>query len=337
VHTQNTLYSGCLSYAGPLGLDGSAVIFVAHAATHYTGFVLGMLLPVMLGASSLVQDVWDADVHLGLAQRYGVTTLYGAPYILADLIAAQRAAPRDVSRLTSVVTGSAPVPPHVVQQAAQVLGARVTSLWGMTENGATTVTRREDPDDWAAHSDGRPVDAMQVRIDPLAGQPDGSGRLWVRGANQCLGYYGRDDLYAAALDDDGWFDTGDLARDDGRGGIRITGRVKDIVIREALNVPVNEIEAILARHPRVGEIAIIGLPDRGVDELVCAVVVPEPAPGEPPAPQDPPGLEELRAHLAAEGVARWFWPERLEIVDELPKTITGKIRKAELRQRFGGA
>jgi cyclohexanecarboxylate-CoA ligase len=329
VHSQNTLYSGCRAYAGPLGLDSSSVIFVAHVATYYTGFVLGMLLPVLLGGSGLVQQVWDADLHLSLSQRHGVTNFYGAPHALAELIAAQRGAPRDLSRLRSIVTGSAPVPPHVVEQATKVLGARVHTLWGMTENGTVTITRQQDPPDWAAHSDGSPVDGMELRIDPLAvtGDGDGSGRLWVRGANQCLGYFGRDDLYASALDPDGWFDTGDLVRDDGRGGIRITGRIKDLVIHRATNVPVTDVEGVLARHPNVGEVAIIGVPcDGGIDELVCAVVAPE---------GSAPGLAALRAHLASAGVAELYWPERLEVVDTLPKTITGKVRKAELRERFG--
>jgi cyclohexanecarboxylate-CoA ligase len=330
VHSQNTLYAGCRAYARPLGLDGSSVIFVAHAATHYTGFVLGMLLPIMLGCSTLVQDVWDVDVYLDLAEQHGVTSFYGGPHILADLITAQRAAPRDVSRLAGIVTGSAPIPPHVVEQVSEVLGARVFALWGMTENGTVTITRSSDPVGWAAHSDGSVIDSMELRIDPaaVAGSSDGSGRLWVRGANQCLGYFGRDELYAAALDEDGWFDTGDLARDDGRGGIRISGRVKDVVIHEGVNVPVAEVERILARHPSVREVVLIGVPDRGIDELVCAVITPV---------GDPPGLGSLRAHLETAGVAQLFWPERLEVVDALPKTITGKVRKTELRERFSGA
>lgn len=329
VHSQNTLYSGCRAYAGPLGLDGSSVIFVAHVATYYTGFVLGMLLPVLLGGSGLVQQVWDADLHLSLSQRHGVTNFYGAPHALAELIAAQGDAPHDLSRLRSIVTGSAPVPPHVVEQATKVLSARVHTLWGMTENGTVTITRQQDPPDWAAHSDGSPVDGMELRIDPVAvpGGADGSGRLWVRGANQCLGYFGRDDLYAAALDPDGWFDTGDLVRDDGRGGIRVTGRIKDLVIHRATNVPVTEVEGVLARHPNVGEVAIIGVGyNGGIDELVCAVVAPK---------GSAPGLAALRDHLADAGVAELYWPERLEVVDALPKTITGKVRKAELRERFG--
>jgi cyclohexanecarboxylate-CoA ligase len=346
VHSQNTLYAGSRSYAEPLGLDGSAVIFVAHAATHYTGFVLGMLLPVMLGGTGLVQDVWDADVHVGLAERHGVTNFYGGPYVLADLIAAQRGAPHDMSKLHSIVTGSAPVPPHVVEEVRALLGARVFALWGMTENGTVTITRPDDPVDWAAHSDGSPVEGMELRIDTSAvrGSDDGSGRLWVRGANQCLGYFGHPELYAQMLDEDGWFDTGDLARDDGRGGIRITGRVKDLVIHQAVNVPVAEVEGVLARHPSVAEVAVIGVPDdRGIDELVCAVIAPAglPPAGLPPAPAvaahtvAAPTLAALRQHLADAGVAELYWPERLEIVDTLPKTITGKVRKTELRDRFG--
>jgi cyclohexanecarboxylate-CoA ligase len=330
VHSQNTLYAGCRAYAAPLGLDSSSVIFVAHTATHYTGFVLGMLLPILLGGTGVAQDVWDAGTHLDLAQRHGVTNFYGGPYILADLIAAQQADARDAGRLDSIVTGSAPVPPHVVEQVADLLGARVHALWGMTENGTVTITRREDPAGWAAHSDGSPVPGMELRIDTSAvrGAGDGSGRLWVRGANQCLGYFGGDDLYAASLDDEGWFDTGDLARDDGRGGIRITGRVKDVVIHNAVNVPVAEVEGVLARHPAVREVAVIGVPDdRGVDELVCAVIA--------PANSAVPDLAALHEHLAAAGVAELFWPERLEVVGTLPKTITGKVRKTELRDRFG--
>jgi cyclohexanecarboxylate-CoA ligase len=207
----------------------------------------------------------------------------------------------------------------------EVLGADAFALWGMTENGTVTITRSDDPPGWAAHSDGSVVGSMEVRVDTASGPGDGSGRLWVRGANQCLGYFGREDLYAAALDDDGWFDTGDLVRDDGRGGIRVCGRVKDLVIHGGINVPVTDVEGILARHPSVREVAIIGIVDSDLDEMVCAVVAPD---GQPPE------LTALRSHLANVGVTEMFWPERLEVMDALPRTATGKVRKAELRERF---
>ena len=327
LHSQNTLHCASRGYASATGMDSETVAFVAHTATHYTGFVQGMLVPVMLGGTAVVQDVWDAGVHLDLAREHGVTVFYGAPSFLTDLLAAQRARPRDAAALRTVVTGSAPVPPHVVKEIDDVFGVRTIALWGMTENGPVTITRADDPDDWAAHSDGRPIDGMEVRIDSSAvrGGSDGSGKLWVRGAGQCLGYFKRDEIYAAALDPDGWFDTGDLARSDGRGGIRISGRVKDIVTYRGHNIPVGDVEAILAAHPRVREVAVIGLPSKKTDELVCAVVVPA---------GDPPDLDELREHMRAAGVREWCWPTRMEIADMLPKTVTGKVRKIELRQRL---
>ena len=329
MHSQNTLYAGISAYVDILAMDSSVVSFISHAATHYTGFVQGMLIPVMLGCTAVITDVWDPDVCLDLAQSHGVTTFYGSPPYLGELLDAQRARPREVAALHTVVTGSAPVPPHIVDQVRDVLDAPLVALWGMSENGPVTMTRLDDPADWAAHSDGRPIDCMQIRIDTAAvpGGRDGSGKLWVRGACQCLGYYQRDEDYAAALDEDGWFDTGDLARDDGSGGMRISGRVKDIVINRGFNVPVAEVEGILVRSPRVREVAVIGLPDRDIDEIVCAVVV---SAGEAP------DLADLRQYMADAGVSEQFWPGRVEVVDALPRTVTGKVRKVELRRRFGG-
>lgn len=327
LHSQNTLFAGISAYVDVLGMDDSVISFVSHAATHYTGFVQGLLIPVMLGCTAVIQDAWDPDHGLEIIARHGVTTFYGSPPYLLKLLAAQRSQPRDVSTLGTVVTGSAPVPPHIVDDVRELLGAPLFALWGMSENGPVTMTRRGDPADWAAHSDGRPIDCMQIRIDTSAvpGDSDGSGKLWVRGACQCLGYYQRDEDYAAFVDADGWFDTGDVARPDGRGGMRISGRVKDIVINRGFNVPVTELEAILGRQSQVREIAVIGLPDENLDEVICAVVVP----AEPP-----PSLDALTEYLAATGVTHRFWPQRLELVDELPRTITGKVRKVDLRQRF---
>lgn len=330
LHSQNTLYAAISAYADVLGMDDSTVSFVSHAATHYTGFVQGLLTPVLLGCTAVIQDSWDPDHGLELIGRHGVTKFYGSPPYLLKLLAAQRADPRDVSTLSMVVTGSAPVAPHLVGEVRELLGAPLLALWGMSENGPVTITRRDDPADWAAHSDGRPIDCMQIRIDtsarPVLANTDGSGRLWVRGAGQCLGYYRRDEEYAAFLDADGWFDTGDMARPDGRGGMRISGRVKDIVINRGFNVPVAELEAILGRQPHVEEVAVIGLVDQNLDEVICAVIVPA---------QRPPSLQELTDYLAATGVTHRFWPQRLEIVDTLPRTVTGKVRKVDLRQRFG--
>lgn len=327
LHSQNTLYASSSAYAEALDQDNSGVTSVCHAATHYSGFVTGILVPLMMGATSMLLESWNALAYLGIAPKHDVTLFYGAPSFLLELLAAQQATRADLSSLRHIVTGSAPIPPAVVQQVREGLGVPVVALWGMTENGAVTIVRQNDPPDWSEHSDGSPLGGMEVRIDTSAvSSSDGSGALLVRGPSQCLGYFKRDDVYAEALDADGWFDTGDLARPDGRGGVRITGRVKDIVLNHAFVVPVGEVENALLRHPQVKDVAVIGLPSQA-DEISTAVVVPD---GQPPT------LDALRDYLAAEGFNEWFWPGRCEIVDALPRTITGKVRKVDLRQRFGG-
>jgi cyclohexanecarboxylate-CoA ligase len=212
----------------------------------------------MLGGTIAFQDVRRNEALLDLVERYGATLLYGPPATLINVSESQRAQRRDVSTLRHVVIGSAPVLQQLVDELRETLGARTYSLWGMSENGPVTITRPEEPDGWAAQSNGRPIDAMEIRIDPsgIEGESDYVGRLRVRGASLSLGYYKRDDVYAAEFSTDGWFDTGDLARDDGRGGIRILGRARDTILRDGLisRVPawLPAITAATACAPAVG-------------------------------------------------------------------------------------
>jgi cyclohexanecarboxylate-CoA ligase len=327
LHSQNTLYASSNAYAEALKLDSTSVTFVCHSATHYSGFVTGILVPLMLGATATITESWNPALYAELAPEWRVTLFYGAPNFLLELLAAQQRTGADLTALRHVVTGSAPIPPSVIQKVRAGIGVTIVALWGMTENGAVTITRPDDPADWAEHSDGSPLGGMEIRIDTSAvpGSSDGSGAMLVRGPSQCLGYYKRDALYAESVDADGWFDTGDLARDDGRGGVRLTGRVKDVVMYHSLNVPVGELENALLRHPRVRDVAVIGVPSEA-DEITVAVIVPD---GEPPA------LDSLRGYLAEVGFSEWFWPNQVEYLDTLPRTITGKVRKVDLRQRFG--
>lgn len=326
VHSQNTLYAAIRGEADVFGLDDSLVMTTSAAYTHYTGFVQGMMMPLMLGGTMVFQDASAAGPMLELMSEHGVTFLYAAPWFLRHLIDEQRAEPRRLTGLRWMVSGSAPVPPRLVEEVRDEFGLRLFSLWGMSENGPVTITRVDDPKDWAAHSDGSPISGMQLRIKPVASQADGTGVLWVRGPTQCLGYYRRDELYAGCLDEEGWFNTGDLVRPDGRGGIRVTGRAKDVILHHASIVPVTAMEASLERHPAVRQVSVIGLPaGRGEDETICAVVVPDGA---------VPTLGDLHEELRAAGMSQRYWPERLEIVDSLPMTATGKVRKVELQQRF---
>ena len=329
LHSQNTLYAAARGLADAMELDSSLIMQVAHLNTHMSGFAMGLMVPLLLGGTAVFQDRWNVGVSLDLDASEAVSLFYGAAPFLMDIIDELRKRPRTLPALRWMISGSAQVPPHLIDEIQEVLGLPTYTLWGMTENGPVTVTRTDDPPDWGTRSDGRTVGGMEVRIDPMEGRTDGAGPLWVRGPSQCLGYFRREELYEADLDDEGWFDTGDLARDDGRGGIRIAGRTKDIILSKAYNVPVTELEAVLGRHPNVREIAVIGIPHPELLEEVCAVVLPN-------DPASPLTLADLREHLRANGVNEWIWPYRLEIVDAMPKTITGKIRKVELRQRYGG-
>ncbi|HEV2783352.1 MAG TPA: AMP-binding protein [Actinophytocola sp.] len=331
LHSYNTLHATNRMQAEVLHLTGDEVTAMGSPVTYNAGYTWNFVMPIMLGATCVHVDSWHADLMLRVLEAERVTFFMGAPPFLVDLIAAQRRHGRDLSALRTFATGSAPIPPVLVEQARDVLGCRVYALWGMTENGAPTITRPEDPPMRAAESDGTPMPGMAVRIVDRTGAPvppGEVGRLQVRGAFQCLGYFRRPQVYAQALTDDGWFDTGDLARDDGYGGIRIAGREKDMISRGGVKIPVVEVEAALLRHPRVKDVAVIGYPDERLGERACAVIVPD-----GPAPD----LPALREHLTAVGMAKQYWPERVELAEELPKTPSGKVQKFKLRELLGAA
>ncbi|HET9894516.1 MAG TPA: AMP-binding protein [Streptosporangiaceae bacterium] len=326
VHSQNTLYAEIRGYSEALGFDHTLVNTTAHSNMYRAGLVTRLLASLVLGGTAVCLDTWDPAASLELIARHGVTTFYGSPHFVRELLDAARSRPTRATHLDSIVTGSAPVPPQLLDEVSAALGVRMFSLWGMTENGAVTCTRRSDPEDWPTRSDGRPTGGMEIRIDPVEGLDKGEGALWVRGPAQCLGYYKQDDIYAAELDGNGWFSTGDLVRDDGRGGIRMIGRTKDIIIYQSANVPVAEIEAVLGKHPKVADVALIGIPNPATDERICAVVT--------AAAGSPPTLAELKDFLCDAGISKWYWPEQIEVLDDMPRTPMGKIRKTDLRKRY---
>ncbi|MFU0439898.1 AMP-binding protein [Streptomyces sp. BG2AG] len=357
LHSPNTVHSAVRGYVDAFGAaDGKGEDWVAAVSTplvHYSGFAQGVLAGVMLGGTVAFQDVRRNEALLDLVERYGATLLYGPPATLSDVAASQRGERRDTSTLRHVVIGSAPVLQELADEVHETLGARAHSLWGMSENGPVTTTRPEDPEGWAARSNGHAIDAMETRIEASeaygaagaygaveaygaagAGSQEGGaehpvGRLKVRGASLALGYHRRPEAFAAELDADGWFDTGDLARDDGRGGIRIIGRARDAVLRDGRVAPMTELEAVIGSHPRAEEAALVGLEAAGGEghgNVIVAVVVPRGGRG--------PTLDEVRERVTAAGHDALFLPDRVELVPALPKTLTGKVRKAELRERY---
>ncbi|UPJ46539.1 AMP-binding protein [Bradyrhizobium sp. 200] len=325
MHTSNSLIACCKALSGRFGLDSSDVLLVASPVGHMTGYAAIVLLSVYLGGTMILQDVWEAKHGVSLMASEGVTYTAASTPFLSDICEAVKAGAPHPKDLRSFLCGGAPIPSVLIERAANELGLKVCSLWGMTEILSGTLTEPLRAGEKSATTDGRAQDGMEVRIVDLEGGPvpaGQSGRLLVRGAQMFKGYYKRPELQT--FDSEGWFDSGDLAYMDEDGYIRISGRVKDILIRGGENVPVVEVENLLYKHPAVAAVALVGFPDARLGERGCAFIVPR-------AGSDI-DLAAVQAYLRDCKMAKQFWPERVEAIADLPRTASGKIQKFKLKE-----
>jgi len=331
IHTSNSLIGCTKALTERFGLDASDVLLVASPVGHMTGYAAIVLLSVYLGGTMVLQDVWEPKHGVSLMAREGVTYTAASTPFLSDICDVVKAGAPSPASLRSFLCGGAPIPSVLIERAASELGIKVCSLWGMTEVLAATLTEPSRASDKSPTTDGRPLEGMEVRIVDFDGKPvptGQSGRLLVRGCQMFTGYYKKSEL--KTFDAEGWFDSGDLAYMDGEGYIRISGRVKDVLIRGGENVPVVEIENLLYKHPAVAAVAVVGYPDARLGERGCAFIVPKPG--------STIDLPAMQAYLAECKMAKQFWPERVELVADLPRTASGKIQKFKLKevaQAFG--
>ena len=324
MHTSNTVNGNVLVFSKGLGLNGDDVFFAATPVGHMTGYGIFVLLPMMLGNTLVLQDIHDPHAGVRIMEAEGVTFSAGATPFLADLCEAALSDGIRPSKLRRFYCAGAPIPPALVQRARRELKLTTSSVWGMTEVIAGTMTEPEE-DEKAWTTDGRALPGLEVKVVDDAGRelPRGeTGRLLVRGASMFCGYLKRPELYT--VDADGWFDSGDLARMNEEGYIRITGRTKELLIRGGENVPVIEIENLLMQHPAIANVAIVGFPDARLGERGCAFVVPRSG--------QKVDLAAIQAYLEQENVAKPFWPERVETIAELPHTASGKVQRFVLKQ-----
>ena len=283
------------------------------------------MMPIMLRAHAVLQDIWEPKKAIEVIRAHGATFTMASTPFLADLAKTVTESGIDVPTLRIFLCAGAPIPGPLVEQARKALGAKIVSAWGMTENGAVTLTRLDDDDERSFTTDGCPLPGVEVRVVDVDGAPlpTGSiGELLVRSCSNFGGYLKRPQLNAT--DPQGWFDTGDLARIDDQGYIRITGRSKDVIIRGGENIPVVEIEGLLYRHPAIVQAAIVGYADERLGERGCAVVVTKPG-----QTLDFDGMVEF---LKSQKVALQYIPERLIVRDSMPTTPSGKIQKFKLRE-----
>ncbi|MCB1473465.1 MAG: AMP-binding protein [Rhodobiaceae bacterium] len=323
-HTSNTMLSNLVPFAERLRMGEQDIIHMPSPMGHQLGFMYGLVLPAMLGATAILQDIFTPQEMARQIKDEGATWTMGATPFLSDLTDYCIETGTSTPTLKVFVSAGAPIPRALVTRAQDTLKAAIISAWGMSENGAVTTAKLDDGEDKITGTDGCPLPGMEVRVvgpDGRALPPGAEGELHVRGCSNFVGYLKRPGL--AQVTDEGWFDTGDIARIDEDGYIRIAGRSKDIIIRGGENIPVVEIENMLFQHPAVSVVAIVGYPDERLGERACAYVVANEGASLT--------LEEANAFLLEKHTAKQYLPERLEVVADLPRTPSGKIQKFKLR------
>ncbi len=326
MHTANTLVASVKTYCEGLDLTEKDVVLMASPLAHLTGFLYGLMMPIYLKSKGVLQDIWNAEECAKQVEAEGVTFSMGATPFLADLTHTPEVQNYDVKTFDKFVCAGAPIPAVLVNEATKKLGIRVISAWGMTELGVATAVPPEASIEKSATTDGAPLDCFEVKIvDPESGQTAPvkvPGLLKARGPGAFVGYLKKPEMFGT--DDEGWFDTGDIAYMDEEGYIRIAGRSKDIIIRGGENVPVAEVEQTLYRHPAIQEVAVVAMPDPRLGELGCAFATLKEGQSL--------NLAEMVAFLNQQKMAKQYLPERLEILKEMPHTPSGKIQKFKLRE-----
>lgn len=330
MHTHNTLLATAQAVIDHVGIRPEQVDLVISPVGHQTGFLWGLLTTLMTGGTCIFQDRWDPEAAVEMIGSEGVTTIAGATPFLRDLTYAPNLAPEKVKTLRTFITAGAPIPPVVAQDAVIRLGCRIYSAWGMTEYGIGTAVGERDPQEKATTSDGRPVPGAEVRVVDEQGRPaapDQEGDLQIRGPGLFAGYYKRPDLTENSFTPDGFLRTGDRAREDREGFIRLMGRTKDIIIRGGEKISVAEIEEMLYSNPKIKDAAVVAMPHERLGEQACAFVV---------LRRGVRGLTlgELTDFLLQKQIAKQKLPERLQLISELPRTVTGKVQKFKLREEI---
>jgi cyclohexanecarboxylate-CoA ligase len=303
---------------------------VQFPVPHIGGVVLFVVQQLRHGTSAVFMETFDAELAVDLIERHRVTGAGGPPAVLQGLFAARNFTREKMRSVRGSGSGAADVSPELMRLAKEKLGCHVYRSYGMTECPFFTAGAQGDPEEKLLGTDGRPVVGATARVVDERGcpvPPGVEGEVEAFGAQLCVGYL--DPTLNTAFTPDGFFRTGDLAVMDAEGYLRITGRRKDVIIRKGENLSAKGIEDDLAAHPKVADVAVIGVPDAASGERVCACVVLHPG-------ADQLTLAEVRDFMERRGVMRQKIPEQVELLTELPRNATGKVLKHELRGRFGG-
>ena len=321
----------------------AAGLVARHAVSHqdrlgmafpftHVGGLINVLSLLQVGHAMVIVESFDAARTAEVFARHDVSIVGGGPVFYSAFLEQQRRHPERplLPRFRLFSGGGAPMPSELHYEVQREMGGRgCLHGFGMTECGIVCANDVNDRDERLAQTEGRPIEGLSLRIrsfDGRVGVVDEEGDIELRGTAVCHGYVDRE-ATARAFDANGWFSTGDIGRVDRDGYLTITGRRKDIIIRKGENISAHEIEDLLYAHPGVADVAVIGLPDAARGELVCAVVTPT-------ADATSFDFVEMVEYLRRARIMPQKIPERLELVDAIPRNATGKILKQELRDRF---
>ncbi len=316
-----------------VGLRQGDRYLVVNPFFHTFGYKAGILACLMTGATLIPEPVFDVEAVMRRIEEEHVSVLPGPPTVFQSILDSPDRKRFDLSSLRLVVTGAAVVPVELVRRLWSDLGIEtVLTAYGLTEaTGTVTMCRRGDSAEVISATSGRAIPDVDVRIVGADGRqlPSGEqGEIVVRGYNVMRGYFNDAEATDAAVDPDGWLHTGDVGVMDGDGNVTITDRLKDMYVTGGFNVYPAEIEAVLALHPDVAQVAVIGVPDPRMGEVGLAVVVP--APGSAPAT----GFgSDLLAWVRGR-LANYKVPADVRLVEALPVNASGKVRKPDLRAEY---
>ncbi|MGC6542949.1 medium-chain fatty-acid--CoA ligase [Escherichia coli] len=325
--THNNILASERAYCARLNLTWLDVFMMPAPLGHATGFLHGVTAPFLIGARSVLLDIFTPDACLALLEQQRCTCMLGATPFVYDLLNLLEKQPADLSALRFFLCGGTTIPKKVARECQQ-LGIKLLSVYGSTESSPHAVVNLDDPLSRFMHTDGYAAAGVEIKVvnDARKTLPPGcEGEEASRGPNVFMGYFDEPELTARALDEEGWYYSGDLCRMDEAGYIKITGRKKDIIVRGGENISSREVEDILLQHPKIHDACMVAMPDERLGERSCAYVVLK-------APHHSLSLEEVVAFFSRKRVAKYKYPEHIVVIEKLPRTASGKIQKFLLRK-----
>jgi acyl-CoA synthetase (AMP-forming)/AMP-acid ligase II len=326
LHSHNSIHALICQIRDQWNIDPGDTFLVSSPIAHIGGSIYAFECPLLLGTTAVLMDRWDPAVAVTLMDSESCTHMAGATPFLRQLLSAAERAGSRLPALKVFICGGASVAPSLIRRAAEYFDrAVVTRVYGCTEVPVATVgAPRPDEAGPAAATDGR-AGIAEIKLVAHEAAPAGDGEICVRGPQMLVGYrHSEDD--ADSFDAAGFFRTGDLGRWVDDQYLVVTGRAKDVIIRNGENISAKEVEDLLADHPGIAEIAVVGLPDDRTGERACAVIVPAGESGE-----STPDVADLLALLQSKGVAKFKAPERVVVWDALPKNDAGKVLKHQIQ------